>query len=86
MALGISNEYSSTVQLALEVDGELLGVAQVCDGRLMLREPKDLSDSSTARLIISVDGEPRTKKVVLPEGSSKSTAWVKYYSVPDRAE
>jgi len=62
-----SSEYSASVALHFEVEGQVLTVAQVGDRSLLLRSPADIAPDSLGRIIVTVDGEDRIYPVIINE-------------------
>ena len=79
MAIRSIDGYSSTVEIHLTVDGEIIPVAQIGPSTLILREPRDIAPDTSAQLTITVDGRVERESIMLPCGSSRDTVLVKYF-------
>jgi hypothetical protein len=61
--------YSAEVSLRLIVNGKALVLSQVGPSDVVVRAPCDtIADSCNAELVITVDGNIKTRQVFLPHG------------------
>ncbi|KAA1260512.1 hypothetical protein LF1_30520 [Rubripirellula obstinata] len=66
--------------MQLIVDGNSFDVAQVGNGKAVLRNPEEMQPSE-AVLVITIDGQEEHRAVRLPNGISKSQPEVAYKAV-----
>jgi len=72
------DRYSSEVTLRLLIDDQCLRIAQVGPNTLILRDQLDTATTS-ATLIITVDGNERRQAIVLPQGLSSKQESYRYF-------
>jgi hypothetical protein len=65
--------FSSAVRIFLEINGQVMRVAQVGEGSLILRDQGSVEPNAEARIIITVDHNRRVYPVVI---SSVNGRWV----------
>ena len=71
--------YSSDVRLRLQIDDQLVRIAQIGDGFLILRDPCDHVPAKTpASVIICVDDDETHYPVMLTEGIVRNVNFVEY--------
>ncbi|MGE4000880.1 MAG: hypothetical protein AB7I48_11735 [Planctomycetaceae bacterium] len=71
--------FSSTVQLSLEIDGKSFPVAKSAPHRIALVTPTDHC-SGPAVLKTVIDGRVHMRHVILPEGGSADSCFVRVES------
>ena len=68
MAVVHQNGFSTAVRITLEVNGQVLRVAQVGRNWLQLKEIVPTPTGTPVRVVISVDGKPDIYPIVLHQG------------------
>jgi hypothetical protein len=74
-----SRDYSATVDIRLRVNGKLLDVSQVSEFYLILNEPAEAAPGTSAEVIITVDGRPSVRPIVLHDGIDRDTRRVTFF-------
>jgi hypothetical protein len=69
---------SPDVTIHLIVGGEKLRVAKIGPSRLVMRDRRTLPETS-AELVIVVNGERRSRNIMLPHGASLESGQVAYF-------
>ena len=57
--------YSAEVEIYLVVDGRRYDVAQIGKGKILLRDTHSIRDSTSATLVIKIDGVEEVEHVLL---------------------
>lgn len=68
--------YSADVRLHLAVNGQVTSLSQVGPDSVILETACELPPCS-AEVIVKVDGREHRRKVLLPDGASRASRWVK---------
>jgi len=71
--------YSAAIEIYLLIDGKRFDVAQIGQGGLLLRDPVPIPPSTSARLIIKIDGNEEVEHVFLAEGADCSERLVPFF-------
>jgi hypothetical protein len=79
MAIRTMDGYSSSVAIHLEIDGQRLDVAQIGPDSLILRSPTEIAPSTSATLVINIDGRIERDEIVLHEGATKDMVLIPYF-------
>lgn len=78
MQLAPVDRYSAEVTLRLLIDDRYLRIAQVGPDILILRDQLD-TPTTSATLVITVDGNERRQEIVLPQGLSVGREEYSYF-------
>jgi hypothetical protein len=71
--------YSADVEIYLVIDGERYDVAQICRGSLFLRSPREIPPSTSAKLVIKIDGVEESEQVLLAKGAVPDEMAVSFF-------
>jgi len=74
--------FCTAVRLYLEVNGQVLNVAQVGDESLILRDAITLDAPAQAEVVVSVDGKQRKYPVMLGDGIKDRTVFFQRIQTP----
>jgi hypothetical protein len=69
--------YSAEIDLRLDVNGEILDVAQTGKDSLILREPRSLS--GPAVILVTIAGQTERREVVLSSSSQEPSREVQFW-------
>ena len=78
--MAANNRRESTVNILgrLEVQGRVLGIAQVCHNWLVLRDNCDIGPCA-AKLVVTVKGVDRVQDIFLPHGISSNCEVIDFF-------
>ncbi len=76
MTHGLKNEFSTEVEIWLEVADMRLSVSQVGEDMLILRESHELTPVEPAKILLTIDGEERVFPVRLQSQSGRVVTFV----------
>ena len=78
--MGIRREhgYSATVSGYFVTQGERIRLAKTNGKAFVLSEPRDMPPGTEGHLVVEVDGEVSSRKVVLPDGAIIGETIVSY--------
>jgi hypothetical protein len=71
--------YSADVEIYLLIDGKRYDVAQICRGQLFLRDSHKIPPSTSAKLVIKIDGIEESDQVILSNGAVSDELAVNFF-------
>ena len=70
--------YSSAVSIYLEIDDRIIQLGELLGAEGTLLEAAEISPNTKAVLVVAIDGERRTEKVVIENGISKLARRIRF--------
>jgi hypothetical protein len=78
MSIQWRDGFSAKVAIALQLNGKRLPIARIGPASFTLRDPCDIAPSSSAQIVIQVDGNREERAVLLHRGATVASPEVEY--------